>query len=274
LICIAVVRAFWRHRVPVYKRQIEPEAKNRMCAKSLAALTLISCLLFNAAVSAAALPEKYRFIQDEFPDVEITAIEPSPIPGILQMSVGSDLYYVSEDGKYFIAGDIFAMKTKENVTELARAKARGAYLASLDDDAGVNFAAADELYTVKIFTDVDCTYCRKLHREIAEYNKRGISVRYLLFPRQGPGTPSWAKSEAVWCAKSRQDALTKAKNGETPESEKCDATAIADSYKLGKSLGISGTPTIVTDDGQLLVGYHSPDELLGILQGDAKANAG
>lgn len=247
-----------------------------MCAKSLATLTLIYCLLLSAAVSAAALPEKYRFIQDEFPDVEITAIEPSPIPGILQMSVGADLYYVSEDGKYFIAGDIFAMKSKENVTELARAKARGAYLASLDDDAGVTFAAADELYTVTIFTDVDCTYCRKLHREIAEYNKRGISVRYLLFPRQGPGTPSWAKSEAVWCAKSRQEALTKAKNGETVESEKCDATVIADFYKLGKSLGIAGTPSIFTEDGLLLVGYHSPDELLGILQGDggAQANAG
>jgi thiol:disulfide interchange protein DsbC len=243
-----------------------------MCAKSLATVTLISCLLVTAAASAA-LPEKYRFIQDEFPDVEITAIDPSPIPGILQMSVGADLYYVSEDGKYFIAGDIFAMQSKENITELARTKARGAYLAALGDDAGVLFAAPDELFTVTVFTDVDCSYCRKLHREIAEYNKRGISVRYLLFPRQGPGSDSWAKSEAVWCAKSRQEALTKAKNGEAIESEKCDATAIADYYKLGKSLGIAGTPSIYTEDGLLLVGYHSPDELLGILQGDGAAAA-
>lgn len=240
-----------------------------MCAKSLGAVTLISCLLVTAAVSAASLPEKYRFIQDEFPDVEITAIEPSPVAGILQLSVGADLYYVSEDGKYFFAGDIFAMQSKENLTEQARAKARGSYLATLGDDAGVLFAAQDELYTVTVFTDVDCTYCRKLHREIADYNKRGISVRYLLFPRQGPGTSSWAQSEAVWCAESRQEALTKAKNGEVVESEKCDATAIADYYKLGKSLGIAGTPSIYTEDGVLLVGYHSPDELLGILQGDA-----
>lgn len=240
-----------------------------MCAKSLATVALISCWLVSAAVSAASLPEKYRFIQDEFPDVEITAIEPSPIPGVLQMSVGADLYYVSEDGKYFIAGDIFAMQSKENITELARAKARGAYLAELGDDAGVTFAAADELYTVTIFTDVDCTYCRKLHREIADYNKLGISVRYLLFPRQGPGSPSWAQSEAVWCAESRQEALTKAKNGEVLEAAKCDATVIADYYKLGKSLGIAGTPSIYTQQGLLLVGYHSPDELLAILKGDA-----
>lgn len=240
-----------------------------MCAKSLATVTLISCLLVSTAVLAAPLPEKYQFIQDAFPDVEITAIEPSPIPGILQMSVGADLYYVSADGKYFIAGDLIAMESKENVTELARAKARGVYLAELGDDAGVTFAAANELYKVTIFTDVDCTYCRKLHREIADYNKLGISVRYLLFPRQGPGSPSWAKSEAVWCAKSRQEALTKAKNGETVESAKCDATVIADYYKLGKSLGIAGTPSIYTEEGLLLVGYHSPAELLGILKGDA-----
>ncbi len=161
------------------------------------------------------------------------------------------------------------LKSQENLTEVARAKARSAYLATLGDDAGVTFAAPEELFLVTVFTDIDCAYCRKLHREISEYNKRGISVRYLLFPRQGPNTESWAKSEAVWCAKSRQDALTRAKNGEAVESEKCDASVIADYYKLGKSLGIAGTPSIYTGDGQLLVGYHSPDELLNILKGGA-----
>ncbi len=240
-----------------------------MRAKLYAAMALISCLLGTAAVSAGSLPAKYKFIQDQFPDVEITAIEPSPIRGVLQMSVGADLYYVSEDGKYFFSGDIYALPAQENLTEVARVKARATYLATLGDDAGVTFAAAKELYRVTVFTDVDCTYCRKLHREIAEYNKRGITVRYLLFPRQGPGTSSWAKAEAVWCAKSRQEALTKAKNGEAIESEKCDASVIADYYKLGKSLGIAGTPSIFTADGQLLVGYHSPDELLNILKGGA-----
>jgi thiol:disulfide interchange protein DsbC len=108
-----------------------------------------------------------------------------------------------------------------------------------------------------------------LHREIAEFNKRGISVRYLLFPRQGPDSASWAKSEAVWCAKSQQEALTRAKNGEVVESEKCDSGVIEDYYKLGKSLGIAGTPSIFTADGLLLVGYHSPDDLLNILKGGA-----
>ena len=101
----------------------------------------------------------------------------------------------------------------------------------------MTFAAADELYKVTIFTDVDCTYCRKLHREIADYNKLGISVRYLLFPRQGPGSPSWAKSEAVWCAKSRQEALTKAKNGEAVESEKCNATVDCRLLQAGQVSG-------------------------------------
>jgi thiol:disulfide interchange protein DsbC len=232
-------------------------------------MAFISCLPGAAAVSAGSLPEKYKNIQDQIPEIEITDIAPSPIAGVLQMSVGADVYYVSEDGKYFFQGDIYALQSKENLTEVARTKARTAYLATLGDDAGVTFAASEELYRVTVFTDIDCAYCRKLHREIAEYNKRGITVRYLLFPRQGPNTESWAKSEAVWCAKSRQEALTKAKNGETVESEKCDASAIADYYKLGKSLGIAGTPSIFTADGQLLVGYHSPDELLNILKGAA-----
>jgi thiol:disulfide interchange protein DsbC len=238
-----------------------------MRAKFIATILTAACLLNIASVSAGKLPEKYKSIQEAFPDVEITSIEPSPIAGVLQMAVGADLYYVSEDGKYFFSGDIFSIKSQENLTEQARVAARSAYLAELGDDAGVTFAAPKELYVVTVFTDVDCTYCRKLHREIAEFNKRGITVRYLLFPRQGPGSESWAKSEAVWCTKSRQDALTQAKNGEVLQSPKCDASVVADYYKLGKSLGIAGTPSIFTADGALLVGYHSPDDLLEILKG-------
>jgi len=245
-----------------------------MRATLLAATALVSVFTAGVALSAGSVPEKYKFIQEQFPDVEITSLEPSPIPGVLQMSVGADLYYVTEDGKYFLSGDIFALDSRDNLTEVARSNARVAYLATLGDDAGITFPAAKEQYRVTVFTDVDCAYCRKLHREIADYNKLGISVRYLLFPRQGPGSASWGKSEAVWCAKSRQDALTQAKNGEPVNSEKCDASVIGDYYKLGKSLGIAGTPSIYLPDGQLLVGYHSPKELLEILKGQETGDAG
>ncbi len=224
-------------------------------------------LLMGSAVADDALPKKYRFIQDAFPEVEVTSVKPSPIPGVLQMAVGAELYYVSEDGKYFISGDIYGLTSRENLTEAARNEARGAYLASLGDDAGIMFPAPDEKYVVTVFTDIDCPYCRKLHREMADYNERGISVRYLFFPRQGPGSPAWLKADAVWCSASRQDAMTASKNGVEVEADAdCTDTPVAAHYQLGKDLGITGTPAIFTESGQLIVGYQPAAELLNTLQ--------
>ena len=76
------------------------------------------------------------------------------------------------------------------------------------------FSPKDPKYTITVFTDIDCGYCRKLHSQMAEYNRLGIRVRYLFYPRSGPDTESWHKAEAVWCSANRNDALTRAKKGE------------------------------------------------------------
>jgi thiol:disulfide interchange protein DsbC len=233
---------------------------------AMAGLAIVSGFLLVNFAEADALSEEYAFVREAFPDVDITSVQPSPIPGLLQMAVGADLYYVSEDGEYFIMGEIFGLKTKENLTEQARSLARANYLNGVSKQDGILFAAADEKYVVTVFTDVDCGYCRKLHREMAGYNQRGISIRYLFFPRSGPGTDSWAKADAVWCASSRNDALTAAKSGVVIEAEDCGETPVARDYQLGKDLGIMGTPAIFSPGGTLISGYHSPDDLLGILQ--------
>jgi thiol:disulfide interchange protein DsbC len=233
---------------------------------AMAGLATISAFLVVDFAEADALPEQYKFVQDAFADVEITSVQPSPIPGLLQMSVGSDIYYVSENGEFFIMGDIFGLESKKNLTENARNSARASYLRKVGDNDGLIFAASDEKYVVTVFTDVDCGYCRKLHREMSAYNDRGISIQYLFFPRTGPGTASWAKADAVWCAESRNEALTAAKSGVVIESDGCGDTPVAEHYKLGKDLGIVGTPAIFSPDGQLISGYHSPDDLLALLQ--------
>ena len=231
----------------------------------MAGLAVITSFLVVDFAEADALPEQYKFVQEAFAEVDVTSVEPSPIPGLLQMSVGADVYYVTEDGKYFILGDIYGLKSRENFTEDARNSVRANYLRQVADDDGVTFAAADEKYVVTVFTDVDCGYCRKLHREIAGYNERGITIRYLFFPRKGPGSDSWAQAEGVWCADSRTDALTAAKSGVVVESEECGETPVAKHYQLGKDLGIRGTPAIFRPNGQLISGYLSPDDLLEIL---------
>jgi len=229
---------------------------------------MVAGLIAMVAMQACAkeLPEEYAFVEDILPGAEVTSVVPAPIEGLLEIAVGADIFYVSRDGKYFFQGEIMDLDTRENITETARKKARAKYLAGFSADTAITFAADNERYKVLVFTDIDCPYCRKLHREIADYNERGITVQYLFFPRSGPDTDSWAKAEAVWCASSQQEALTRAKSGEVLESLDCGDTPVAKHYQLGKDLGIAGTPAIFTEAGELIVGYKSAEALEKLLE--------
>jgi thiol:disulfide interchange protein DsbC len=232
---------------------------------NLVNVTAAMAALFSVQLFAAELSEEYAFIQEVLPGVEVTSVAATPVAGLLEVSVGADVYYISQDGKYFMQGEMMDLDTRVNLTEQSRTRARGEYLAGFSDETAITFAAEDEQYKVLVFTDIDCPYCRKLHREMADYNERGITVQYLFFPRSGPGTDSWAKADAVWCSSSRQQAMTDAKSGTVVESEDCGETAVAEHYKLGKDLGIAGTPAIFTESGQLIVGYRSAEDLEKLL---------
>ena len=139
-------------------------------------------------------------------------------------------------------------------------------MATLKDDDAILFSPAEPRHSVTVFTDVDCTYCRKLHNEIDEYLALGIAVRYVLYPRNGPASRAWSKSEDVWCAADRNSALTAAKLDRKFETSECDASMISEHYKLGQGIGLSGTPAIVLEDGTLIGGYLPPDALSARLE--------
>jgi len=131
------------------------------------------------------------------------------------------------------------------------------------------FSPATPKYTITVFTDIDCGYCRKLHSQIGELNNMGVRVRYMFYPRNGPGTAGWKAAESVWCSKNRNDALTRAKKGELIQSEKCGATPVARQYKLGEELGMHGTPGIFTAKGTYITGYLPPAKLLQELMAES-----
>ena len=131
-------------------------------------------------------------------------------------------------------------------------------MATVSDDEIIMFSPAEVKYSVTVFTDVDCTYCRTLHSQIDEYLAQGIEVRYMLYPRNGPASRAWNTSEDVWCAADRKRALTLAKLDREFRHRKCDASSVQDHYIMGQDVGLSGTPAIVLDDGTLIGGYLPP----------------
>jgi thiol:disulfide interchange protein DsbC len=227
---------------------------------------VISALLaFAGLAHAADQPAKSQdaraAIAKKFPGVKADDVKPSPIPGMYEVSIGADTAYVSADAKYVISGDLYEIDSRINLTEAARATARSKALAKLDERDMIVFAPQTTKYTITVFTDVECGYCRKLHSQIAELNKLGVRVRYAAYPRQGPGTDDWHKMEAVWCAKDRKAAITQAKQGQEIKSAPC-STPVKSQYELGEELGIRGTPAIFTPSGDYIGGYLPPTQLV------------
>ena len=205
-------------------------------------------------------------------EVSVEAVRPSAVAGLYEVAHGGEVVYVSADGRYVIAGDLFESAKGRNLTAVRRAEARAESMKVLSDDDAIVFSPSQPRYTLTVFTDVDCQYCRRLHADIGELNRLGIRVRYMFFPRSGPGTESWHKAEAVWCSANRQEALTRAKQGvEVAPAKAACHTPIARTYAVGQELGIRGTPGIFTERGEYLAGYMPPAQLLEKLK---KAEAG
>ncbi len=194
-------------------------------------------------------------------------LQPSPISGLYEFSQGAEVSYLTADGKYLIDGNVYDMDSRENLTETRKSAARVKLLAAVPESQMIVFSPKSPRYTINVFTDVDCGYCRKLHSEIATLNRMGVRVRYLAYPRSGPNTESWRKAEAVWCAADPPGALTRAKAGVPVEVNKlCATSPVAREYRLGQDIGVRGTPTIVTENGDEISGYLPPADLVQQLQ--------
>ncbi|KRE88682.1 disulfide bond formation protein DsbC [Frateuria sp. Soil773] len=203
--------------------------------------------------------------------VEIDSVTPARLPGFYQVIASGHLVYVSADGKYMLNGDLIDLGSKSNLSEAAWAGFRKAELAKVPAAQRIVFAPANPKYTVTVFTDVNCGYCRALHEHIAEFNKEGIAVEYLAWPREGVTTtagnetPTYKEMVSVWCAADRKAAFTAAKEGKAPKPASC-ANPVKDQFDLGLKLGVNGTPTIIGSDGMVLGGYVPPDKLLKMVQ--------
>ena len=240
--------------------------------KTLILTFSLSSLAFPAlAADETAEAVVHKALSSLAPNVQIDKISPAPLPGFYQVIASGQLIYVSTDGKYLLNGDLLDLSTKKNISESAWADFRKVQLAKLPESQRIVFAAPNPKYKVTVFTDVNCGYCRALHEHIADFNKAGISVEYVAWPREGvtstSGAPTSTYTEMVnvWCAANPKMAFTEAKQGKVPKAATC-TNPVKDEFDLGVKLGVTGTPTIVADDGRVVGGYVTPDQLIQALQ--------
>ena len=199
-----------------------------------------------------------------FPNIEVDRVTPAPFAGFSEVAVQGRVFYVSNDGRLLLHGNLLDVARNENLTRLSEGVLRKSELDAVGAERRIVFAAAQPKHRVTVFTDIDCGFCRKLHSQMADYNAAGISVEYLFFPRTGPGSESFEQAVAVWCAKDRRTALTQAKAGTMFPQATCK-NPVASDYALGQRVGVDGTPAIYAENGVQIGGYLAPDEMLARL---------
>jgi thiol:disulfide interchange protein DsbC len=205
------------------------------------------------------------------PELTFSDLAPSPMAGVYKIKINGQLAFVSRDGGYLIAGEMYQVQANNLVNlqeeerraaEVAFAPQRAKIIAAISKDDMVVFSPQGEVKGyVNVFTDIDCGFCRKLHKDMPQFLAKGIEVRYLAFPRAGVNSKSAQKLITTWCASNRQETMTRFKEGENVALASCDNNPIADQYMLGQQVGVTGTPAIILESGQLIPGAVSADYL-------------
>src|SRR3546814_6956524 len=99
---------------------------------------------------------------------------------------------------------LYDMDAKRDLSEASLAGLRRELLKTIPVKDRIVFSPKDPNYTVALFTDVECGFCRTLHSQIDDYNCKGIAVLYLVFPRVGLGSADFQQMLNVWCARSEE----------------------------------------------------------------------
>jgi thiol:disulfide interchange protein DsbC len=204
------------------------------------------------------------------PGVQVDGLRPAAMPGFFEASLGGQAVVVSADGRYLVAGALWDVKARRNLSDGLLSEVRREAIDAVPHERRIVFAAAKPRQTVTVFTALDCGYCRKLHEQMADINARGISVEYLLVPRGGLDSPSFDAAVSVWCADDRNSALTEAKRGHEPPPKTCP-NPVTEHATLAQRLGVSTTPTVIAPDGRIVGGYLTVDQLAGAIGLDGAA---
>lgn len=201
-----------------------------------------------------------------YPQVTVEYIKKSPLPHWLEINSGNFILYVSEDARYLFYGELLDLNEPEeinrNLTENEKRGFRMNLLKNLKVEDTVVYSAKNqpEKAYVWAFMDTDCSYCRKFHEEQGRLNDLGIELRYAAYPRAGVGSPTYKNMVSAWCSDERTKSMDMLMKGETVPSKECD-NPVANQFLLGQKLGITGTPTVILEDGTIIPGFMPADKL-------------
>lgn len=251
-----------------------PEISNQVVGKSLSSTLNAEKGLESLRERKMSLEGVKNALEGKLPGVKIKDIEQSPVKGFYQVFFSGEVVYVSDDARFIFSGNLLELADNAPINhgqlavarfEAKQAPVRAKIIGDLNTSDMVIFKAPKEKHVITVFTDVDCAYCRKLHKDIPELNEAGVTIRYLAYPRAGVGSDSYKKLVSIWCSKDKNLAMDEAKLNRKFGNNTCE-NPLESQYNLTQQFGLSGTPSLILDDGELITGYPQLKDLIGHLR--------
>ena len=229
-------------------------------------LLLIAALLFSSVALAdeAALR---RMLEPKL-GVQIEGIQAGPVPGLYEVRYrspqGVQVIYVDASGNYLIQGKIYDLRSERDLTEERLRKLNAIKFESLPLDLAVKVQRGNGKRVLAMFSDPYCPACRQFERALAQVDN--VTIYVFMYPVIRPENAD--HSRMVWCAPDRAKAwleLAAAPKPKVPDAAPGCGDPVDKVLKLGRSLGVNSTPTLILANGERLSGGLSASDLKDLL---------
>ena len=188
------------------------------------------------------LPERLP----NFPKID--EVSKTPMAGLFEVRMGTDIVYTDENGQYLIQGALIDTKTRADLTQARIDKLTAIDFASLPLKDAVLVRQGNGARKLVVFADPNCGYCKRLEKDLLAL--KDVSIYTFLYPILGPD--SSVKSRDIWCAKDQGKAWRAwMVDGQTPARTlaSCDSSALERNTEMGRKYKVQGTPAVVFEDG-------------------------
>lgn len=226
--------------------------------RSTIALALTAGLAHAAFAQEALIRKNLAERLPDFPKID--EVNKTPIPGLYEVRIGTEIVYTDERGDHVIQGNIIETKTRHDVTQARIDKLTAIDFAALPLKDAIVWKQGTGARKIVVFADPNCGYCKKFETEMQQV--KDVTVYTFLYPILGGDSPDKAKN--IWCAKDNSAVWRDwmIKGAAAPRSMgSCDTSALERNVALGKKYRVNGTPALVFEDGKRVPGALPPAEV-------------
>ena len=224
-------------------------------------LVVLAASLLGASFAFADDALIRKNIAERLPDFpKIDEIAKTPIPGLFELRIGTDIFYTDENGNYLVEGQMIDTRSRANLTQARIDKLTQIDFASLPLKDAIVWKQGKGTRKLVVFADPNCGYCKKFERELVQV--KDVTVYTFLFPILGGDSPE--KSRNIWCAKDNTAAWRDWMIDGTPPLKsmgQCDTAALQRNVALGRKHKVNGTPALVFEDGKRVPGAMAPADI-------------